>query len=132
MGALAQGADHVILVDELELGGNLEVAAAHGAGTIDRDGGRGLVARAHGTEHQALDVEHDVGDVLVDALDGGELVLDAVNLDGLDCRTLEGGEQHATKGVTEGVAVATLQRLSADAGDVLGNLLDRHLRSDEF
>ena len=122
----------MVLVHELELGRDVEVAAGDGARAVDADGRGGLVASAHALEHQALDVQDDVGDVLVGALDGRELVLHAINLDGLDCRSLKGRQENAAKRVSEGISVATLQRLRGNAGEILGNLLDRHLRSDEF
>ena len=59
-------------------------------------------------------------------------MLDTVDLDGLHRSALEGREQHAAQRVTERITIATLERLDADARDPLGNLLYRHLRSDEF
>ena len=132
VGALGEGADDVARVDDLELSGDIEVAAGHRHGAVDRDGGLRLGAGAHGAEDQALDVEHDVGDVLVDALNGRELMLHAVDGDGLDCSALEGREQHATQGVAQRIAVATLQRLDVDASQAVADLLYRHLRSDEI
>ena len=132
VGALTQRADDVLGVHEIELGGDIEIAAGHGAGAVDVDRGLGLIAGTHRAEHEALHVEHDIGDVLVDALDGRELMLHAIDHDGLHSRALEGGQQHAAKGVAERLSVAMLERLDAHAREILVNLLYRHLRSDEF
>ena len=122
----------MVPVHELELGRYLEVSARHGAGTVDVDGGGRVGTGPHTLEDESLDVENDVCDVLVDALDCVELLLHAVYLDSLDRRTLQGGEQYATQGVAKRVAVAALERLSRDAGDVVADLLDGNLRSNEF
>src|SRR3546814_13549949 len=51
-----------------------------------------------------------LGDVFLDALDGRELVEDAVHLDARDRGARDGAEQGATQGVAERVAEAGLQR----------------------
>ena len=61
--------------------------------------------------HQRLDVEHDVGDVLQDARDRGELVLGVVDLDLGDRAALEAREQHAAEAVAHRGAEAALERL---------------------
>jgi hypothetical protein len=62
-------------------------------------------------DDQTLEVEDDLGDVLLDALDGRELVEHRVDLDARDRGTGDRGEQGATKRVAEGVAEAGLERL---------------------
>ena len=57
-----------------------------------------------GGQDQALEVEDDLGDVLDDALQGGELVLIALDLDGGHGRARDGRQQGATHRVAEGVA----------------------------
>ena len=47
------------------------------------------------------DITDDVGNVLADARQGRELVRRPFDLDGRDCRTLQGGEQHAPQRVAE-------------------------------
>ncbi len=59
----------------------------------------------------SLDVENDLGHVLLHAGDGAELMLHPGDLDGGDCRTGQRGEQHPAKGVAQSGAVAPLQRL---------------------
>ena len=62
-------------------------------------------------EPHLLEVEDDVGDVLVTPGDRRELVQHALDPDGGDRRPLEGGQQHPPQGVAEGHAEAALQRL---------------------
>ena len=113
----------VLRVDQLELGGNLEVGAGHDRGTGHgqrRDG----VARADAglAEDEALHVEHDVGDVLADALDRRELVLHALDADRGRGRALQRRQQHAAHAVAERVAEAALERLDHVARDALVDL----------
>src|SRR5512133_789430 len=75
------------------------------------DVGRGHVTGAGRAQAQLLDVEDDVGDVLLHALDGRELVQDAVDLDGRDRGARDGRQQGAAQRVAKGVAEAGLQRL---------------------
>ena len=67
-------------------------------------------------ELNLLQVQHDVGDVLDHAVDGGEFVHRAVDLDRGDGGAFERGEEHAAERVADGVAVAGFKRL----GDELG------------
>ena len=67
-------------------------------------------------ETELFQVQNDVGDVFHDAVDGGELVHRAVDLDGGDGRAFEGGEQHAAERVADGVAVTGFKRFSDEFG----------------
>ena len=81
---------------------------------------------------QLLDVQHDLGDVLLDARDGGELVVDVADLDGRHGGALEGGQQHAPQRVAERHAVAGRERARLVLG-VRADLLDGlDLRGLEF
>ena len=75
---------------------------------VDADGARLL---AGVLDHQALDVEDDVGDVLDDAGDGGDLVLHALDLDAGDGTAFQAGQQDAAQAVADGHAEAALERL---------------------
>jgi hypothetical protein len=98
-----------------------------------RDVGRGdrarpLLAQVHDDrlvvlagDHELLDVEDQLGDVLLHPRDGGELVQDAVDADARDRRTGDRREQGAAQGVAEGVAEPGLQRLDDEPGPVLGD-----------
>lgn len=122
----------LIGVDELELGRDEEVSAGNLARTVDRDGRSALVRGTERAEHETLHVEDDVGDILDHVGNRGELVLGAIDLDGLDGCTLERGQQHTAQGVTQRVAVSTLQRLDGDASSGVADLLDVNLGPDEF
>src|SRR5882757_7081072 len=102
---------------------------------------RALLAQVHHDrlvvlrgDDQLLDVEDEVGDVLLDARHGGELVQDTVDPDAGDSRTGDRGEERTTQGVAEGVAEARLQRLDHEPGAELvddlfgqrGTLSDQH------
>ena len=54
-------------------------------------------------------------------------MLGAIDLDRLNCRTLERGEQDATERVAEGVAVTTLERFDGDTSGRLVDLFDLNL-----
>ena len=108
-------------------------AAVTGAGAllaqVHHDG---LVVLAG--DDQALDVEDDLGDVLLDPGDRGELVEHAVDADAGDGRTGDAREQGATQRVAERVAEAGLEGLDDETApglgeDVLGEdgtLCDEH------
>jgi hypothetical protein len=87
-----------------------DVRGGHGAGA--------LLAQVHDDrlvvlagDDELLDVEDELGDVLLHPRDGGELVQDAVDPDARDCGTGDGRQQRAAQGVAEGVAEAGLERL---------------------
>jgi hypothetical protein len=70
-------------------------------------------------DDQALDVQDEVGDVLLDPGDGGELVQHAVDPDAGDGRAGDRGQQRAPQRVAEGVAEAGLERLDDEPGTEL-------------
>src|SRR6478609_6687040 len=79
---------------------------------------RALLAQVHDERlvvlrggDEALDVEDHLGDVLLHARNGRELVEHAVDADGGDRRARDAREQGATEGVAERVAEAGLERL---------------------
>ena len=78
---------------------------------VDADGLRLIAGVLH---HQALDVEDDVGDVLDDAGNGGDLVLHALDLDAGDGAAFQAGEQDAAQAVAHGDAEAALERLDGE------------------
>ena len=94
----------------LDAGGDLDVSGRDhaGAGLAQHHGDRLVVLAG---DDEALEVEDDLGDVFLDALDGGELVQRRVHLDAGDRGTGDRGEQGPAQGVAERVAEAGLQRL---------------------
>jgi hypothetical protein len=111
---------------ELALGverGELEVRVVDLHTGRRRDVGRGdvagtLLAQVHhdrlvvlAGDHEVLDVEDEVGDVLFDTGDGAELVQHVGDADGGDGRAGDAREQRTAKRVAEGVAETGLERL---------------------
>jgi hypothetical protein len=80
-------------------------------------------------DDEALEVEDDLGDVLLDALDGRELVQDGVDLDARDRGTRDGRQQGATQRVAERVAEAGLERLDDESRTELVDGLFRQGRT---
>ena len=78
---------------------------------VDADGARLL---AGVLDHEALDVEDDVGDVFHNAGDGADFVLHALDLDARDGTALQAGEQNAPQAIADGDAEAALERLGAE------------------
>src|SRR6185295_2141033 len=71
-----------VLVQDLEVGGSLNVGGGDRAGTLLRDVHLDLGRLAVEEADQVLEIENDVGDVLTHARERGELVRDALDLDG--------------------------------------------------
>ena len=101
------------------------------AGSLDVDR-LGAVAMQLGND--ALDVQHDLGYVFLNARDGGELVLYACNLDAGRCRTRQRRQQNAAQGVAQRGAISALQRLYDElaVGTVLSELLTVNTRFFDF
>jgi hypothetical protein len=77
-----------------------------------------LLAQVHrhrfillGADHELLEVEDDLGNVLFHAGDRGELVQHAVDADAGDRSARDGREQRAAQRVAQGVAETGLQWL---------------------
>jgi hypothetical protein len=121
-------------------------------GVVNLDAGRrGDVSSGHGTrtllaqvhdhrlvvlagDDEALDVEDEVGDVFLDAGDGGELVQHVGDADGRDGRARDAREQGAAQRVAERVAEAGLERADGELLAVallLTDGLDRGALDDE-
>lgn len=132
MATLGERSNVLLGVDQLKLGRNKEVRTGDLAGAVNRDGGGRLVGRAESPEDKTLDIQDDVGDILDHVRDGHELVLRTIDLNSLDGGTLERGQKNATKGVTQRIAVTTLERLDGDTSRRLVDLFDLNLRPNEF
>jgi hypothetical protein len=72
---------------------------------------------------QLLEVQDDVGDVLVDPLERVELVRRALDLHGGDRGALDRGEQHAPQAVADRVPEAALERLDDEPAVRAGQAL---------
>ena len=94
----------------LDTGRRRDVGGGDLAGTllaqVHRDG---LVVL--GGDDEVLEVQDDLGDVLLDPLDGGELVEHTVDLDARDRGTGDGRQEGTAQRVAERVAEAGLEGL---------------------
>ena len=108
-------------VDDLHVRGLGDVRGGDRSGPAlhQLQGDRVMRERA---QAQLLGVQHDLGDVFLDVFDGAELVEDAGHLNGGDCGSLEGVEQHAAQRVPQRHAVAGAQRVDLEARQVAGGL----------
>jgi hypothetical protein len=126
-----QGHEHEIAVHDLDIGRFHDVGGQDGPGTalgqpeLDRVGREALHA-------ELLDVEDDLGDVLLDARDRRELLVNVADLERRHSRSFQGRQEDTTEGVAEGDAVASLQRTDLVLG-VRADFLDGlDLRGLEF
>jgi hypothetical protein len=109
-GVGAQGGNMQIRIQDLHIGVRLDIAGRHNAlaGGLDMDG-LGLLAVELGND--ALDIEDDLGHVLLHTRNGGKLMLDTGDLDGGHRGAGQRGQQDSAQGVAQGGAVAALQGL---------------------
>ena len=120
-------------VEDLDVGGRLDV----GGGDV----GRAADVEAQGdrlvgvdVQHEVLEVQDDVGDVLGDAVDGVELVERVVEAHLRDGRAGDRRQQRAAQGVAERVAEAGLERADGEPLTVavgLAERLDRRALHDQ-
>src|SRR3954470_16063157 len=122
LGLLVERGDVDVRVEDLDARRQVDVLGGDVAGARDDqrrlDLGR---VRVHAA-HDALEVQHDVGDVLRDALDRRELVCDALDPHAGDGGAGERAEQHAAQGVAERVAEAGVERLDGERAAALLHL----------
>src|SRR5882672_1093703 len=113
VGVLRQRADVQVGVDDLDARLGRDRAGLHDAllGGLDPEH---LLAGLGQLDDQLLEVQHDVGHVLHDALDRRELVGDALDLDGGDRGALDRRVQHAAQRVADRVGEAPLERLGEE------------------
>ena len=117
---IIEGGDVQVGVVDRHTGRRVDVGSSDLAGTgLAQVHGDGLVLL--GGQDELLEIEDDLGDVLDDSLDGGELVLDALDLDARHRRARDGRQQGATQGVSDGVTKTGLQGLDDELGAELGD-----------
>ena len=107
---VGQRRDHMVLVDDIDIGIGLDIGAGDHARRVflDGDDARRL---AMILDDQRLDVEDDVGHVFEHAGNGGEFVLGAADLDLRDRAAFQAGQEHAPQAVADGHAEAALEGL---------------------
>ena len=126
--------DLELRVEDLEVGGRLDVGRRDDAGALLLEPHLDLRRLAVQAADEALEVEDDVGDVLAHARQRRELVRDALDLHRGDGGALERREQHAAQRVAERVAEAAVERLDHEDAALLVHLLvgdPRHLEFHE-
>ena len=124
--------DLELRVQDLEVGGRLDVGGRDDALTALRQAHLHLRRLAVEDADELLQVEDDVGDVLADARQRRELVRDPFDLDGGDGCALQRGEQHPAQRVPERVAEAPIERLDREDATVVRDFLVRDLRHLEI
>ena len=123
-------------VDDLDVGVRLDVAGGDlvlGTAALHVEAQLHRLVGVH-DEDEVLEVEEDVGDVLGDALDGGELVELGVEADVGDGGAGDRRQQGAPQRVAERVAEAGLERADGELLAVallLADGLDRGALDDE-
>src|SRR4051794_23881112 len=119
LGLLLERRDVRIGVEHLDTGRQVDVLGRDLTGAGDDERGLDLGGVGVHLADDALEVEHDVGDVLGDALDRGELVCDALDANGGHGSAGQRAEQHAAQRVAEGVAEAAVERLDHERAAVV-------------
>lgn len=132
--AVVQRAEHVVGVQDFDVGRGFDLTSGHRAGARGAQGHalRTFGVHAHG---QLLDIQNDVDDVFTDAFERGEFVHHAIDLDGGDGGALQRREENATQSVAERHAEAALERFGDDTGlaSRIGAGFDlRLLRTDQL
>jgi hypothetical protein len=108
-----------VRVEDLDARGEVDVASGDLAGAGDHERSLDLGGVRVHTAHDALEVEHDVRDVLGDALDRRELVGDTLDAHGGHRGAGERGQEHAAQRVAKGVAEAAIERLHHELAAVV-------------
>ena len=127
LAALRQRADVRLGGQALEVRILLDVARRHLTGLADVENERLRLVGVE-LERNALEVEDQIGRILDDARQRGELVQYTVDLDGGDRRALDGRQQNAAHGVPDGHCKATLERLREELAVPIGERLQIELQ----
>src|SRR5436190_5486567 len=112
--SLREVREHQLRVHDFDIVVRVDVAGRHRARALLRQAQLRAVARVH-LEGDLLEVQQDVDDVFLDAFDGGVLMEHAFDFNFGDRRARHGRQQHATQGIAQRVAKATLERFDDDA-----------------
>ena len=132
LGLLLERRDRRLGVQDLDARGQVDVLGGDLAGAGGHQRRLDLVGVGVHPDDDVLEVQDDVGHVLLDPLDRRELVGDALDADAGDRGASERGEQHAAKAVAEGVAEPLVEGLDRERALVLGDVFLRDLRDLEF
>ena len=111
LGACIQRCDVEFRVDDLNIRIGQDIARCDFAFTGGIDDNL-LRLAAMQLAAELLEVQNDLCDILLDALDRRKLMQDAINAHGGHRDAGQAGKQHAAHGVTEGRTESALQRLN--------------------
>ena len=117
----------MLRVDDLDVVRGLDVSGGDGAFAFLAQDQRHFLTVVQ-AEHHALQVQHDVDHIFLNAVDGGVLVQHARDRHFRRRITHHRGQQHTAQGVAQGVAIAAFERLQ----DHLGAMTAQGLHSDGF
>ncbi len=122
LAACRQVSDHVAGVDDLDIVGQLDIGCRHNAFAFLAQRDRDFVAVVQLEDH-TLQIQQQVDYVFLHAIDGGVLMDHPSDRDFGRGITDHRRQQHATQGVTERMAIATLERLHHDLGVMVAERL---------
>jgi hypothetical protein len=128
----AEVRDLELRIQDLEVGGSLDVGAGDAAPSLCRQPNFHLGRFPVEDADQLLQIEDYVGDVLANTRERRELVRDALDLDRGHGGALERREQHAAQRVAERVAEAAVERLDHEDATMLLDFLVGDLRDLEI
>ena len=131
--AIGNRSDNMLRVDKREFGRDVEIGTRHRAGSFRRHMRRSLfdIVVERG-EHEPLDVQDDIGDILDNAFGGRELMLHAIDLDRGRFRAVQRREQHTAHAVSQRIAIAALQRFHDETRYGLVNFFRCYCRPHEL
>src|SRR5215213_6455108 len=119
LGSSLERRDVRVRVEDLDAGGQIDVLRGDLARARDDERRLDLGRVGVHPADDALEVEDDVGHVLLDPGDRRELVRNALDADARDGRPGERAQQHAAQRVAERVAEAAVERLDREGTAVL-------------
>src|SRR3954447_8228882 len=132
LGFLLQRRDRGVRVEDLDAGGQVDVLRLDLAGAGGDQRRLHLVGIGVHADDEILEVENDVGYVLLDARHGRELVRDALDADAGDRGATQRGEQDATEAVAEGVAETLVEGLDRERAAAVVHFLRGDARDLEI
>ena len=109
-------------IDDLDIVRNLDVRSSHDTLGILAQAQSHLIAVVQ-LEHDALEVEQDVDHIFLHAVNGGILVQNSGDGHLGDGIADHGRQLHATQGIAQRMAIATLERLQRHLGAIAAQLL---------
>jgi hypothetical protein len=123
LGLVLEGGDVSLGVEDLHTGGQVDVLGGDLTGAGDHERGLDFARVGVHPAHDPLEVEDDVGHILLDTPNGRELVRDALDADAGDGGAGERGEQHPAQRVAKGVTEAPVERLDGERATVVVDTL---------